>query len=106
MIIPLLILAKAKAVALAVFSLVVIAVSLFKLALIAKIAFIIKLIALIKELLAKKHAQEEVWQPHGWESHAEHHPVAVEHGHGHGWEGGWSRSRNEGNSMAYSAYGI
>ncbi|KAF9799381.1 hypothetical protein SFRURICE_003078 [Spodoptera frugiperda] len=61
-----------------------------------------KIIAIIKALLAKKHAQEESWDSHGWDSHAEHHPVAVEHGHG--WEGGWSRTRNEANNMAYSAY--
>ncbi|XP_075986854.1 uncharacterized protein LOC142983724 [Anticarsia gemmatalis] len=107
--IPLVLLAKAKAVALVVLSLVVIAASLFKLALLAKIAFIIKIVALIKSLLAKKNSQEEIsWQPQasGWESmaHVEHHPVAVEHA-GHGWEQGWSRSRNEANNMAYSAYG-
>ncbi|KAJ8709513.1 hypothetical protein PYW08_009517 [Mythimna loreyi] len=100
--IPLILLAKAKAVAIVVISLVIIAASLFKLALLAKIAFIIKLIAIIKALLAKKHAQEESWEPHGWEPHVEHHPVAAEHGHG--WESGWSRSRNEANNMAYSAY--
>ncbi|KAH9644667.1 hypothetical protein HF086_011836 [Spodoptera exigua] len=103
MLIPLMLLAKAKAVAIVVLALVVIAASLFKLALLAKIAFIIKLIAIIKALLAKKHAQEEVsWEPHGWEPHAEHHPVAAEHGHG--WEGGWARTRNEANNLAYSAY--
>ncbi|CAH2097088.1 unnamed protein product [Euphydryas editha] len=94
--IPLAILAKVKAVALVVFALLVIAASVFKLAVLAKIAFIAKIIAIIKALIAKKHAQED----HGWvTSHEEHvHPG------GNGWEGGWSRSRNEANSLAYSAY--
>nr|XP_021189889.2 uncharacterized protein LOC110375915 [Helicoverpa armigera] len=98
--IPLILLAKAKAIAIAVAALVIIAASLFKLALIAKIAFIIKLIAIIKALLAKKHTQEESWDSHGWEPHAEHHQAE----HGHGWESGWSRSRKEANNLAYSAY--
>ncbi|XP_028043715.1 uncharacterized protein LOC114253145 [Bombyx mandarina] len=102
MLIPLMILAKAKAIALVVAALLIIAASIFKIALLAKIAFIIKIIAIIKALLAKKHAQEEVsWESHGWEPHADPH-AHVEHGHG--WEGGWSRSRNEANNMAYSAY--
>lgn len=101
------ILAKAKAVALVVLALLVIAASLFKLALLAKVAFIIKIIAIIKALIAaKKHHQEETYEiaapSHGWEPHSEH----VSHDHGHGWEGGWSRSRKEGGSnLAYSAYG-
>ncbi|CAG9569464.1 unnamed protein product [Danaus chrysippus] len=94
LLIPLAILAKAKAIALIVVALLVIAASVFKIALLAKIAFIAKVIAIVKALLAKKHAQEE----HGWVAHEEHgHPSA-------GWEGGWSRSRNEANSLAYSAY--
>lgn len=78
----------------------VIAASVFKIALLAKIAFVIKVIAIIKALLAKKHAQEESWEPHGWEPHVEQ----VHAEPSHGWEGGWSRSRNEANNLAYSAY--
>ncbi|CAK1594302.1 unnamed protein product [Parnassius mnemosyne] len=92
--IPLAILAKIKAVALVVLALLVIAASVFKLALLAKIAFIAKVIAIVKALIAKKHAQEE----HTWVTAHEEHP------HG-GWESnGWSRSKNDGNSLAYSAY--
>ncbi|XP_026492465.2 uncharacterized protein LOC113398100 [Vanessa tameamea] len=94
LLIPLAILAKAKAVALVVIALLVIAASVFKIAVLAKIAFIAKVIAIIKALLAKKHAQEE----HVWAAPHE------EHGHSGGYEGGWSRSRNEANSLAYSAY--
>lgn len=88
--------AKAKAIALVVFALLVIAASVFKLAVLAKIAFIAKVIAIIKALIAKKHAQED----HGWAPPHEEHV----HAGGSGWEGGWSRSRNEANSLAYSAY--
>lgn len=94
--IPLAILGKIKAIALVVFALLVIAASVFKLAVIAKIAFIAKVIAIIKALIAKKHAQED----HGWAPPHEEHV----HAGGSGWEGGWSRSRNEANSLAYSAY--
>lgn len=102
MLIPLLLLAKAKAVAIVVAAIVVIAASLFKIALIAKIAFLIKLFAIIKSLLAKKGQEESSWEPHGYESH-EHH-VAVPAQLSQGWDGGWSRSKNEANSLAYSAY--
>ncbi|XP_068625685.1 uncharacterized protein [Battus philenor] len=94
LLIPLAILAKVKAVALVVLALVVIAASLFKLALLAKIAFIAKVIAIVKALIAKKQAQEE----HTWVTTHEEHPS-----HG-GWDGGWSRSKNDASNMAYSAY--
>ncbi|CAH2059514.1 unnamed protein product, partial [Iphiclides podalirius] len=93
LLIPLAILAKVKAVALVVLALLVIAASLFKLALLAKIAFIAKVIAIVKALIAKKHAQEE----HTWVTAHEEHPHT-------GWEGGWSRSKNDANNLAYSAY--
>ncbi|XP_023950837.1 uncharacterized protein LOC112055079 [Bicyclus anynana] len=96
LLIPLAILGKIKAVALVVVALLIIAASVFKLAVIAKIAFIAKVIAIIKALIAKKHSQEE----HTWVTHEEH---PHEH-HSSGWEGGWSRSRNEANNLAYSAY--
>ncbi|CAH0721075.1 unnamed protein product, partial [Brenthis ino] len=96
LLIPLVILAKVKAVVLVILSLLVIAASIFKLAVLAKIAFIAKVIAIIKALLAKKHAHQE---EHIWATPHE------EHGHqSAGWEGGWSRSRNEANNLAYSAY--
>ncbi|XP_050685313.1 uncharacterized protein LOC126979812 [Leptidea sinapis] len=99
LLIPLAILAKVKAVALVVLALLVIAASLFKLAVLAKIAFIAKVIAIIKALIAKKYHHEE---EHAWVAHEEHGPpVQVPHG---GWDGGWSRSRNEANNLAYSAY--
>ncbi|XP_072935237.1 uncharacterized protein [Epargyreus clarus] len=95
LLIPLAIMAKVKAVALVILALLVIAASLFKLAVLAKIAFIAKVIAIVKALIAKKHSQEE----HTWVTTHEEHPS-----HG-GWDGGWSRSRNEAaNSLAYSAY--
>ncbi|XP_059050472.1 uncharacterized protein LOC131845424 [Achroia grisella] len=94
LLIPLLVLAKIKAAAVVVLSIVVIAASLYKLALMAKIAFIFKAIAILKALLHKKHHEEE----HGWVPHVEEH-----HGH-EGWEGGWSRSKNDGSSLAYSHY--
>ncbi|CAH2234563.1 uncharacterized protein LOC120634413 [Pararge aegeria] len=96
LLIPLAILGKIKAVALVVIALLIIAASVFKLAVLAKIAFIAKVIAIIKALiLAKKHSQEE----HTWVTHEEHpHPAPS------GWEGGWSRSRDEANNLAYSAY--
>lgn len=91
------ILAKVKAVALVIISLLIIAASIFKLAVLAKIAFIAKVIAIIKALLAKKHAHHQ--EEHIWAAPIE------EHGHpSPGWEGGWSRSRNEANNLAYSAY--
>lgn len=90
--VPLLILAKAKAVAIVVAAIVIIAASIFKIAVLAKIAFIAKAIAIIKHLIHKKHEEEHTWVPH----HEEH--VAP------GWEGGWSRSRNDANNLAYSAY--
>lgn len=93
---PIMMLLKAKAAALAVLFLGIIAIALLKLAVIAKIAFIAKIIAIIKMLLAKKHSHDD----HGWA------PAAEEHGHGHGgWESqGWGRSRNEAADMAYAAY--
>ncbi|XP_013142579.1 PREDICTED: uncharacterized protein LOC106106528 [Papilio polytes] len=94
LLIPLAILAKVKAVAIVVLALVVIAASVFKLALIAKIAFIAKVIAIVKALIAKKHSQEE----HTWVTTHEEHP---QHG---GWDGGWSRSKNDASNLAYSAY--
>ncbi|XP_026754253.2 uncharacterized protein LOC113514375 [Galleria mellonella] len=94
LLIPLLLLAKAKAVAIITLSLVVMAASLYKLAVMAKIAFIVKAIAILKALLHKKHHEEE----HGWVPHVEEH-----HGH-EGWDGGWSRSKNDGSSLAYSHY--
>ncbi|VVC90301.1 unnamed protein product [Leptidea sinapis] len=79
LLIPLAILAKVKAVALVVLALLV--------------------IAIIKALIAKKYHHEE---EHAWVAHEEHGPpVQVPHG---GWDGGWSRSRNEANNLAYSAY--
>ncbi|XP_053619731.1 uncharacterized protein LOC128680534 [Plodia interpunctella] len=95
LLIPLLLLAKAKAVAIIVLSLVVIAASLFKLAVMAKIAFIVKAITVLKALLHKKHHEED----HGWAPVEEH-----SHGGHGGWEGGWSRSKNDGSSLAYSHY--
>ncbi|KAL0811307.1 hypothetical protein ABMA28_009721 [Loxostege sticticalis] len=97
MLIPLVLLAKAKAIALVVLSLVVIAASIFKLAVLAKIAFIVKAIAILKALLAKKHQHEE----EAWVPHVEEHGHG---GHGGGWEGGWSRSKNDAGNLAYSAY--
>lgn len=93
MLLPLLLILKAKAIAVVTLAAIVIAASLYKLAVLAKIAFIAKAFFIIKQLIAKHHEHhEEAWVPH----HDEH--------HGHGWDGGWSRSRNEGNSLAYSAY--
>lgn len=104
MLIPLLILAKIKAAAIVVLSLVVIAASIFKIAVLAKIAFIAKAIYILKTLLHKKHEEDHGWihaapQGHGWEapSHGWEAPS-------HGWERGWSRSKNDGNNLAYSAY--
>ncbi|RVE43858.1 hypothetical protein evm_011474 [Chilo suppressalis] len=103
--IPLILIAKAKAVALVVFSIVVIALSFAKLAVLAKLAFFFKAFSIIKALLAKKHQhqQEEVWATPVEESHGG--GYGGHGGHvGHGWEQGWSRSKTEGNNLAYSAH--
>ncbi|XP_013185065.1 uncharacterized protein LOC106130709 [Amyelois transitella] len=92
LLIPLLLLAKAKAIALIVLSLLVIAGSIYKIAVMAKIAFIVKAITFLKHLLHKKHEEEHG----GWA------PVE-EHSHG-GWDGGWSRSKNDAGNLAYSHY--
>ncbi|XP_048001473.1 uncharacterized protein LOC125238240 [Leguminivora glycinivorella] len=97
MLMPLVLLLKAKLAALAVLFLGVIAISIWKLAVIAKIAFIAKIIAIIKALLAKKHEEHGGWAA----------PVHDDHGHGHGgWESqGWGRSgKIEGADMAYAGY--
>ncbi|XP_034837291.1 uncharacterized protein [Maniola hyperantus] len=103
LLIPLAILGKIKAIALVVIALLIIAASVAKLAILAKLAFVAKIIAIIKALIAAKkhHSQEE----YVITTHEEHSP----HEHHHhpapsGWEGGWSRSREEANNLAYSAY--
>ncbi|GBP17580.1 hypothetical protein EVAR_12291_1 [Eumeta japonica] len=94
MLIPLMLLAKAKAVALMTAFLGIIAFSIFKIMVMLKIAFIAKALAILKWLLSKHHHHHE---EHGWIPHEEHH----DH---HGWDGGWARSKSDAQNLAYAAH--
>lgn len=96
MLLPLAILAKIKAGALAILFLGIIALSLFKIAAILKVAFLIKALAALKTLLQKKSHDD-----HGWSSSPPHH----EHHDDHGYDAhaSWSRSRNDAQNLAYAA---